>query len=342
MDAEPGCASISGPARLLCAAIIAVALLGCRHEVDRIEAATPITQVNLPDPPDEPPPPHVLGPGDLLAIQVNELPETAQRCRVGIDGTVRFGPCGDVPASGIGIPALTVELKDRLSRYYREPIVEIQLVATHSRHAVALGQVSKPGSINLVGGERILDLLSRCGGLARSGSSENTESLADLEGAIYVRGNRLLPVDFTALITRGVQKQNVTVHPGDFLYIPSNVDRQIFVLGAVNSPDVITMRTGFSVSRAVAAAGGPTRDAYLDRAILIRGSRSEPVAARIDLHGILEGRRPDLPLRKGDIIYIPGRTSENPRFWLDRFNDSFLATVTARYADEIYTKTFGR
>lgn len=316
---------------------------GCRHEAERLVSADePVAQVTFEAPPDEPAPSHTLGTGDLLAIQVNELPDSAQRCRVGIDGKLRFGPCGDIPATGLSIGQLDQELTTRLARYYREPIVEIQLVESQSRRAVALGQVSKPGSVNLTGGERILDLLSRSGGLARSGSSKDSDNIADLDNAIYVRGDRLLPVDFAALINRGDQRQNITVHPGDYLYIPSNVDRQVFVLGAVVTPDVVTMRSGFSVSRAVSAAGGPTRDAYLDRTILIRGSRSAPIAVRIDLHGILEGRKPDVPLRKGDIIYVPGRTSENPRFWIDQFNESFLTAVTSRFADDVYNRTRGR
>jgi len=333
---------MSRTSALVAYALLALFAAGCRHEVQRLDATQPLAEVRLPDPPNEPVPPHILGSGDLLAIQVNELPETSQRCRVGIDGMIRFGPCGNIPAAGMSISALNSDLKSRLSVYYREPIVEIQLIASLSRRAVALGQVTKPGTVNLTGGEHLLDLLARCGGLARSGSSENTESLADLDNAIYVRGDRLLPINFAGLVNRGDQRQNIAVHPGDFLYIPSNVDRQVFVLGAVNSPDVITMRTNFSISRAVAAAGGPTRDAYLDRAILIRGSRTQPIAVRIDLHGILEGRKADVPLRKGDIIYLPGRTSENPRFWVDTFNESFLATVTTRYANEVYIQAFGR
>lgn len=315
---------------------------GCRHQVERLEAQAAPEMIHLDPPPDEPPPPHVLGAGDLLGIQVNDLPETAQRCRVGIDGMVRFGPCGDVPAAGHSISDLNIALTTQLQRFYRDPIVEIQLMATVSRRVIALGQIGRPGAINLTGGERILDLLSRCGGLARSGDSRNEESLADLASAIYVRGDRLLHIDFEKLIATGDQRQNISVHPGDFFYIPSSIDRQVFVLGAVNQPNVVTMQSSLSVSRAVAAAGGPTRDAYIDRTILIRGSRTNPVAARIDLHGILEGRKPDLPLMKGDIIYLPGRTSENPRFWVDQFNESFLTTVTSRYANEIYDRTRGR
>ncbi|MBA3683785.1 MAG: SLBB domain-containing protein [Planctomycetes bacterium] len=323
-----------------CVGALAVAgtLMGCPHTVDRMAKASAFEQVVLPPPIDEPPPQYVLGSGDLLDIQVNGLPDTAQRCRVGVDGFVRYGPCGDTTATGLAIESFSSALKVKLARFYHEPIVEIQLVSTSSRRCVVLGEVDHPGSLNLFGGERVLDLLARCGGTARAAGSDYSETLAALDEAIMVRNDRMLAVDFKALLERGDQRYNILVHPDDFIYIPSNVDRQVFVLGAVGSPDAITMKADFSVSRAVAAAGGHTRDAYADRAILIRGSRGAPTVARVDLLGILEGREPDLQLKTGDIIYVPGRTSENPRFLVDRFNESFVTAVAGRYADEVYDR----
>ena len=311
---------------------------GCAHQVDRLDAAAALTltPVNERLPPDAAPPAQILGPGDRIEIRLANQNAMQQACPIGVDGRIYVEPIGEMRAAGLTLEALTTALVAGFGKTWREPLVEVHVLVTASKQAIVLGQVTSPGPIPLDGGERVLDLLARVGGLARSPNLDNSEGLADLSGAMYVRGHELLPVDFQALLQRGDQRHNIRVHPDDYLYIPASFERQIYVLGDVNQPGIQNLRDSPTLSRAIALAGGYNDNAYFDGMIIIRGSRSKPLAAKVDLKGVLEGRLSDIRLIPGDIIYMPGKTSESPRVFFDQFNNSFLSAAAADYANQIY------
>jgi polysaccharide biosynthesis/export protein len=327
---------------LLCVGVLYC--VACAHRPEDLAPTShDFTELAESIPPDEPRPPFIIGHGDTLLIRLSGMPETERLCRVGVDGRINYEPARELtPAAGFTQAELTKRLTVSLSRYFREPIVEVRLTEVQSARVIVLGQVTRPGAITLRGDERVIDLIARAGGPARSDSTSEDENIADLHGAMYVRSGRLLPVDLDALMHHGDMRFNISVHPGDYLYIPSTLDRQVFVLGAVTNADVYTFRSGMTVMRAIGLAGGYTRDAYADRLIVVRGSRSAPRAARIDGLAILQGRVADVPVQPGDIIYVPGRTSENPRFQIDTFNQSFLSGVALQYANDLYNQMTGK
>lgn len=320
------------------APILAALLVGCGSPV--AERALPddegFREVRLPPPPDVPAPPQTLGPGDVLAVQVADRPDSRQECLVAIDGRLYYGPLDGVEAAGRTIPELAAELERRLAAFLQQPVVEVQPVRLASRTATVLGEVRRPGIVPLLGDDRVLDLLARSSGLATRGSLLDTERTADVGGAVYVRDGEVLPVDVGALLRGGAPTSNIRVHPGDYLYVPSTLRQEVLVLGAVGVPRAVPFRVAGTLSRAIAAAGGFRPNAHLDRAVVVRGSLARPRAAVFDLDAILEGRRGDLPLEPGDIVYLPGRTGESPRVLLDEFNRSFLTTLARRYANELY------
>lgn len=315
-----------------------VALMSCAHERDRLDTAArlSLTPVKERLPPDVLPPSQVLGPGDRLQIQLANQTAMNQECLVGPDGRIYVEPIGEMTVAGLDTAELTKRLVTEFSKTWREPLVEVHILVTASKQAIVLGQVATPGPIPLRGGERVLDLLARVGGTARSQSLDNSEGLADLSGAMFVRGHVLLPVDFQALLQRGDQRHNIRVHPDDYLYIPAGFERQIYVLGDVNQPGILNLRDARVLTQAITLAGGYNDNAYFDELIVIRGSRSKPMAAKVDLKGILEGRLPDVVLIPGDILYMPGKTSESPRVLFDQFNKSFLSAAAGDYAGQIY------
>ena len=323
--------------RVLLLALVVLVFTACAHEVDRLASVTP-AMTSLPErlPPDEPRPLAALGPGDILEVKVVGAP-AAQNCPVGLDGRIYVEPATvGFMAAGKTQQEVAAGLAPLMADWYREPIVEVRALSMSSPRALVLGEVERPGPVILRGGERILDLIAASGGPVLRAGLEDTISLADLSGAMYVRQGRLLPVDLEALIVRGDTRYNITVHSGDYLYVPAVSDRMVYILGAVNAPGSYSLRGPITISKAIALAAGYTPDAYIDRLILVRGSRSKPLAARIDLDGILAGRLPDTVVKRGDILYLPGRTSENPRFLLDLANTTFLSTIASAWADQIY------
>jgi polysaccharide export outer membrane protein len=329
----------------LTCALAAFAIAGCFGRTDLVPSygktlavEADVAEVDRPAPVDSPPPALTLGPGDALDIQVAGIPDTRERCLVGADGRLYYGPLDGIRAAGRTLDDIASDLVPAMAVYYRDPkpaVVPAELV---SRHATVLGRVAKPGPVALHGGERIIDLIASAGGFARGKSTSETEEIADLTGALYARGNQVLAIDFIGLSEGRRPEHNLLVHPDDYLYVPSGQSREINVLGAVQSPQAVPYRNNLTITRAIADAGGYTRDAYLDRVVVVRGSTGSPRAGMVDVRAIAEGRRPDVFLRPKDIVYVPGRTSENPRLLLDTANRAYVTSIASSYANDVYNR----
>jgi len=51
-----------------------------------------------------------------------------------------------------------------------------------------------------------------------------------------MRGGELLPVDFYRLLKEGDTSQNIYLRPDDFVFVPSALSQEVYVLGAVRFP----------------------------------------------------------------------------------------------------------
>ncbi|MFW6437977.1 MAG: SLBB domain-containing protein [Armatimonadota bacterium] len=119
-------------------------------------------------------------------------------------------------------------------------------------------------------------------------------------GAVAAEGRTTddLETDITAGLTRFVRDPIVSV-----LQV-GGATREVSILGAVNRPGTYDMRLHSHLLSLLAAAGGPTREADLERAMLIRGDEPALVAAP---DADATGRRlpRDVKLEAGDTVFIP-------------------------------------
>ena len=53
------------------------------------------------------------------------------------------------------------------------------------------------------------------------------------------------------------------------------------------------------------ADGGGLRETYWQYAVIMRGGIADPTYSRVDLDGVLQGKKPNVMLEPGDIVYIP-------------------------------------
>ena len=164
-------------------------------------------------PEDIAPPALVLGPGDVLEIEVYGIGKSRETCSVGVDGKIYYGPLVGISAKGLTISALQHALTIELTKWYQNPRVVLTVLEFRSQRATILGRVGTPGSIALQGGERVIDLISEAGGLATSRFQEAPKnSLIFLEQFIY-EIKKVIPVDFNALVKEGDLSHNIRVHP---------------------------------------------------------------------------------------------------------------------------------
>lgn len=99
---------------------------------------------------------------------------------------------------------------------------------------------------------------------------------------------------------------------GDRVTVSASLDRfsnRVEVRGAVYRPGMYELGDGIrTVGELVRRADGATEDAFLARALLSRESSDmTPETVAVDLRSILDGRTPDVELRRNDVLFIPSQ-----------------------------------
>jgi protein involved in polysaccharide export with SLBB domain len=141
----------------------------------------------------------------------------------------------------------------------------------------------------------------------------------------------------------GDMSQNIYLQPDDFVYVPSSLVNEVYVLGAVRSPRAVAYQEPMSLISAIAGSDGPERlewisaldngpfmkDAYLSHVAIIRGSLAEPQIAVVDCTAIMKGRAPDVRLEPGDIIFVPNSPFTTLKRYVNLIVSTFVTTIAA-------------
>ncbi|WP_309383866.1 polysaccharide biosynthesis/export family protein [Cerasicoccus frondis] len=249
--------------------------------------------------------PYRLGPGDILEIEVAEIPGTLARTFIMPDGMVYYNLAGGVKAEGKTVQELSDALGQALARDYAEPVVNITLVEVKSRRYWMLGRVYSPGLYPLRQPTTLIESIAMAGGLFSARFSGSTEELADLGHSIVIRDGEVLPVDFTKLIRDGDMSQNIYLQHNDYIYLPSAQASSVLLLGKVNQPKAVSYKDELTLAECIAYGLGPAEKAYLSQVVIVRGSLREPQVAVVDFAAIMTGKAPDVRLEPFDIVWIP-------------------------------------
>ena len=111
-------------------------------------------------------PEFVLGVGDRLSVHVADLDDLPpDPMRIGPNGTLDLPLVGPVQASGLTLDQFRQELAAKLSKYIAVPNITVNLVESESRPVSIVGEVVNPGVRQMIGPQRLLDVVSMAGGL---------------------------------------------------------------------------------------------------------------------------------------------------------------------------------
>lgn len=273
---------------------------------------------------------YTLGAGDKVEIEIFGEADTRETTFITPDGLVYYSALPGLPATGKTTSQLRDQIQQALLKLYRHPSVGVTLTEARSQRVMVMGRVNSPGSFPLKQPLRVLDAISQAGGLSTSDMNGTTEELADLAHSFLKRGDQLMPVDFDRLLRKGDASQNIYLQAGDFLYLPSSLTSEIYIMGGVNRARAMPFRPDMSLISAYGQAMGARSGTDLKSVVIVRGSLTQPTYARVDLAAILQGRRPDVRLEPGDIIYFPPSGSGlNPIAYVQTAVDTFTRTIGA-------------
>jgi protein involved in polysaccharide export with SLBB domain len=270
-----------------------------------------------------------LGPGDRLDVELISSGQTATPALVGPDGKIYFDLLPGVDVWGLTPTQARDLLQKELAHYNKNPRISVTLREVRSSRVWVLGRLNTPGIYPLEQPMTIVDAITRAGGLYTAQFTGTTEELADLQHSFLLRHGKFLPVNFKKLIHEGDMAQNIFLEPDDFIYLPSALSTEVYVLGAVTEPRAVSFKDQVTLSSAIANARGTLPDAWLREVVIIRGSLTEPHYAVVNFLDILKGRAPEVALQPRDIVYVPDKPLALWRGALQTMLETFVRTVAA-------------
>jgi polysaccharide biosynthesis/export protein len=254
-------------------------------------------------------PTYTIGSGNEFDIKVyaygEEEPEyTTTDAIVKSDGKISINYLDhDVYVLGMTMDEARNEIRRHITGIL-EPKVSMNPKKLQSSFVTIMGQTELPGNYQINAGMRILDALAEARGF-RTGLVKGTDKeLADLSGSFIVRDNKVLPVDFLELVRKGNQLHNIPLQDGDYIFISSLANQELYILGEILNPNAYLYKENLTLIQLITFAGGFTNNAH-KKAYLIRGTLSHPRVFIIDTNAILRGNATDLILKPNDIVYIP-------------------------------------
>jgi polysaccharide export outer membrane protein len=121
--------------------------------------ATPSMPATLPSDPE-----YIIGPDDVLAVNVWKEPDLSRSVPVRPDGKITLPLIGDVEANGSTPEQLQAKLETGLAEYISKPSVTVIVQEAKSHKFNVIGEVVKPGTYVLSGPMTVLDAIALAGG----------------------------------------------------------------------------------------------------------------------------------------------------------------------------------
>jgi polysaccharide biosynthesis/export protein len=150
---------------------------------------------------------------------------------------------------------------------------------------------------------QIMSAGARCNDDSRG---TNAPSLNELKLRVYK----------TADLNTNDEDRNPVLEPGDVVVVTEA--ECVYIVGAVVQPRQIALKSGLTLSQAIAMAGGPVRYARTDKVAIYRQPTSSGprLQLMLNLDQIRKKRAEDLVLQPNDIIEVPDRYRyPTPMFW---------------------------
>src|SRR4029078_523229 len=109
-------------------------------------------------------PDFILGPEDLLQISVWKNESLSRQLPVRPDGKISMPLLHDIQASGLTPMQLQAKLSAALAEYMPNPEVSVTVLGVHSYRVSVLGEVQKPGVLQLKARPTVLEPIALAGG----------------------------------------------------------------------------------------------------------------------------------------------------------------------------------
>ncbi|MGA8870832.1 MAG: polysaccharide biosynthesis/export family protein [Candidatus Acidiferrales bacterium] len=160
-------------------------------------------------------PNYVIGPQDVLDIDVWKEPELTRSVPVRPDGKISLALLNDVQAAGLTPTQLSEEITTKLKKFMTDPQVTVIVTQINSQRVYILGEMTRPGAYPLLPGMTVLQALSSAGGFTIFANSKKIYVLRSEGGK-----QEKLPFNYKEVVKGKNADENIVLKAGDQIVVP--------------------------------------------------------------------------------------------------------------------------
>lgn len=196
---------------------------------------------------------YVLGPGDMVIIDIYGDTQESQQIEVSPDGDVVVPNYGPVHVSGLTVSAAQSRIRSRLGEYYASSSIKVTVGQTRTIMVNVMGEVKTPGTYTVSAFATVFHALYMAGGVNDLGTLRNIK--------VYRQGKLISTVDVYQFILNGRLAGNVRLADNDVIQV-GTYDAIVDITGRVKRPMAYELRENESLATLLNYSGGFASDAY--------------------------------------------------------------------------------
>lgn len=261
-----------------------------------------------------------IGSGDLLRIEVFDVPDLSREVRVSESGYISL-PLLPVRVRAGGLTAFQLEEKLaellQVNGLVRNPQVTVFVKEQRSQPITVIGAVRNPLVYQAIRQTTLLEVLSQAGGIADDAGSVVivTRPAASEDGADPQAQTQAqtMVIKLRDLLESGDPRYNIPLQGGDVVSVPRA--GIVYVVGAVEQPGGFVLQSDseeMTVLKAVALARGLLSTARPDDAVVLRKdpANGQKQEIEVNLKKVMARQAEDIRLYPNDILFVPDSTGK--------------------------------
>lgn len=162
--------------------------------------------------------------GDVLDLVFPLETDFNQTITVAPDGYVALRGVGDFYAAGKSLPELHDALLTAYSGILHNPIINVDLKDFQKPFFIVNGQVAHPGKFDLRENITVSEAMAIAGGATEKARCSQVLLFRRLPGGTMVEVRKL---DVKRMLKKGNLTEDVTLQPGDLIFVPQNTISKI-------------------------------------------------------------------------------------------------------------------
>jgi polysaccharide export outer membrane protein len=265
---------------------------------------------------------YVIGSGDLLGIEVFDVPELSRDVRVNETGYISL-PLMPTKIRAAGLNPF--QLQDKLAELLltnglvSTPQVTVSVKEQHSQPITVIGAVKSPLVIQALRKTTLLQALSQAGGITDDAGSTvvvtrpppDLSQVEDPTDPSLPTAPETFTINVADVLESADSRFNIPLIGGDVVSVPRA--GIIYVVGAVVHPGGFLLQNDLdrmTIMKMLALAGGPVSTAKLSETVILRknintGTRDQ---VPVDLKKIMKLKTQDALMQSNDILFLPDST----------------------------------